>query len=95
MEVLGQNFGDLLGYLVLEMFIQMEVSMGLLATRVWGLTVSSGLGCGIGEPILSVKDLEEHEKVLSETFRKGRVLPKEGGALILEISHLGKARQQQ
>lgn len=28
------------------------------------------LGCGIGEPILAVKDLGEHEKVLSGTFRK-------------------------
>lgn len=70
MEVLGRNFGDPFGYVVLEMFIQMELSMRLLDIQVWRLSVSSGLGCGIGEPILAVKDLGEHEKVLSGTFRK-------------------------
>lgn len=66
-----------------------------------GLAMSSGLGCGAGEPILGVKDLGEHEReALSEKFRKDRVprtiayMEKRGGALILENSHLGKAMQQ-
>lgn len=72
----------------------MELSVGLLAAQGWGLAMSSGLGCGPGEPIPGVGDLGEHEKVLSEAFRKDRVLPREG-APILENFRLGKARQPQ
>lgn len=66
--VLEQNFGDPFGYVAPHVLIQVELSMGLSDTQVSGLAISSRRRFNTGESVLGVKNLGEHEKVLSERF---------------------------
>lgn len=60
---------DTSGCVASDTLIQMELSMGRSDTQVSGLAISSRLRLDIGESVLGVKDLAEHEKVLSKRFR--------------------------
>jgi len=55
--VLQQNLGDLFGFVVPDMLLQVGLSMGLSDTQVSNLAIRSRLRFNTGESVLGIKNL--------------------------------------